>query len=124
MKKGYIPLALNRYAAIAWQGEYLGDFWMWNGQYNAGAGSTPQTVKVTALKEAALRYWRDKWVPLKWDEDLLKRMEDALRAHKGLKAEGVAFPAGRFLPEPGAVPIAKDEDESAYEREKGCREAH
>lgn len=105
MKRGYTPLALNRYAAVAWRGERLPDFWMWNRQYiETGAGMAVQTVMVTDLSEAALRYWRDRWVPLEWDDGLLGRMEEALRAHKGLKAEGVSFPDAGFLPKPEPLP--------------------
>lgn len=105
IKKGYTPLALNKYAALSWQGEFLKDFWMWNRQFmDTAAGKKIQTVRVTDLKEAALRVWRDRWVPLVWDEALLKRMEGALRNHKGLKAAGLSFPDTRFLPEPEALP--------------------
>ena len=103
LKKGYTPIACNRYAGIALQGEYLRDFWMWNRQYieRSDKSMTIQTVQVTDLKEAALRYWRDGWVPLAGaDEDILGRMEDALRRHRGLKWEGVKFPDGRFLKKP------------------------
>lgn len=100
IKRGYTPLACNRHAGIAWQGEYLGDFWMWNRQLTEYEGGVKrvETVRVTDLKEAALRYWRDRWVPLKpLDDDLLRRMEGVLRGHAGLKAEGVTFPDGDFL---------------------------
>jgi hypothetical protein len=104
-KKGYYPLTLNRYAGLAWQGELLKDFWMWNRQYNEYQGNIKhiQTIKVADLKEAALRYWRDGWVPIRpIGEDLLRRMENALRAHSGLKAMGMRFPDTPFLkpPEP------------------------
>ena len=98
IKKGYTPLALNKYAALSWQGEYLGDFWMWNRQFiDTAGGRGVQTVRVTDLKEAALRVWRDRWVPLVLDEGLLERMEAALRGHKGLKSAGFSFPDTSFL---------------------------
>ncbi len=107
IKRGYTPLACNRYAGIAWQGERLQDFWMWNGQVTEYEGGVRriQTVKLDDLKEAALRYWRDRWVPLKpVDEELLRRMEGALRVHAGLKSEGVSFPDGEFLRRSQPVP--------------------
>lgn len=108
LKRGYIPLACNGYAGIAWQGDLLRDFWMWNGQFTEYAGGIKyiQTVKVTDLKEAALRYWRDGWVPVKpVDEDFLRRMENALREHKGLKGDGVRFSDRPFLTMPEAISI-------------------
>ena len=108
LDKGYIPLACNRYAGVAWQGEYLADFWMWNTQLTQceGGNKRIQTVKVNELKEAAIRYWRDGWVPLKpVDEDFLRRMEGALRTHRGLKKEGVNFPDGPFLKMPEPIPV-------------------
>ena len=108
LDKGYIPLACNRYAGVAWQGEYLADFWMWNTQftyYEKGCKRI-QTVKVGELKEAALRYWRDGWVPLKpVGTEFLRRMEGALRAHRGLKKEGVNFPEEQFLKMPEPIPV-------------------
>lgn len=107
IKKGYIPLACNRYAGIAWQGEPLSDFWMWNRQYAVGADGSGkiQTVKVTDIMEAALRYWKDGWVPLKpVDDNTLVRMEAALREHRGLKKEGHNFPDTRFLKDPEEIP--------------------
>lgn len=105
LKKGFTPLAANRFAAISWQGETLREFWMWNGQLmNGPDGAFIQTVKVADLKEAALRYWRDGWTPLKWDHALLGRMEESLRRHRGLQNQGVVFPDGRFLKEPEAIP--------------------
>lgn len=101
LKKGFTPLAANRFAAISWQGEPLSGFWMWNGQLT---GSYIQTVKVTDLKEAAIRCWRDKWVPLKWDSVLLRRMEECLRSHRGLQKQGVVFPETPFLPDPVEIP--------------------
>lgn len=101
LKKGFTPLAANRFAAVSWQGEPLSEFWMWNGQL---MGSSIQTVKVTDLKEAAIRCWRDNWVPLKWDSVLLRRMEVCLRSHRGLQQQGVVFPDAPFLPEPMAIP--------------------
>ncbi|MFQ5441455.1 MAG: hypothetical protein ACE5EB_01885 [Thermodesulfobacteriota bacterium] len=99
-KKGFYPLACDVRGAIAWRGEYLRDFWMWNGlftEYRAGIKYI-QTVKVTDLKEAAIRYWRDGWIPLKpVDRELLSRMEDTLRNHSGLRSEGVSFPDTPFL---------------------------
>lgn len=105
MKKGFTPLAANKYAALSWQGEPLSDFWMWNTQVTEGrAGRSLQTVKVSDLKEASVRVWRDKWVPLKWDSSLLRRMEESLRGHTGLKKQGVVFPDTPFLPDPKPLP--------------------
>ncbi len=105
MKKGYIPIACDTRGAISWRGEYLHDFWMWNRQHMESKDGKRliQTIRVTELKEAALRYWRDKWVPVEpVDEEFLRRMEQALRGHKGLRRQGVKFPEGEFLvmPEP------------------------
>ncbi|MBE7415997.1 MAG: hypothetical protein HS130_12585 [Deltaproteobacteria bacterium] len=112
-----MPIAFNGYASIAWQGEQTKDLWMWTGQYIQGPGGerSMQTVRVRELKEAALRYWRDGWVPLKWDQGLLERMESALREHRGLKAAGVSFPGGRFLPEPKELPDTGREEAPAEE---------
>lgn len=105
LKKGFTPLVANRFAAISWRGETLGDFWMWNGQtINSDGMTSIQTVKVTDLKEAALRCWRDGWTPLRWDRQLLGRMEESLRRHMGLKAQGVVFPEGPFMEEPREIP--------------------
>lgn len=105
MKKGFTPLAVNRFAAVSWKGEPLGEFWMWNGQFTQGEqGMYIQTVKVTDLREAAVRCWRDKWVPLKWDSALLRRMEASLRSHRGLKAQGAVFQDAPFLPDPDEIP--------------------
>jgi hypothetical protein len=105
IKKGYIPIACDMRGAISWKGEYLHDFWMWNRQHMESKDGKRliQTIRVTELKEAALKYWRDKWVPvLPIDEEFLRRMEQALRDHRGLKRQGVKFPEGAFLemPEP------------------------
>ncbi|MFQ5737117.1 MAG: hypothetical protein ACE5GY_09715 [Thermodesulfobacteriota bacterium] len=100
LRRGFTPLACNRYAGIAWQGEYVKDLWMWNRQLTEYRGGIKriQTVRVTELKEAALRYWRDRWVPLRpVNEDFLRRMEAALRANRGLKRDGVCLPEGEFL---------------------------
>lgn len=102
-KNGYIPLAANRYGGIFWQGEGLKDFWMWNRQYitTEDGSRVMQTVRVGELKEAALRCWRDGWVPVSpVDDEFVRRMEDALRRHQGLKKEGVTFPEGTFLEVP------------------------
>ncbi len=107
VKKGFYSLASDVRGGIAWQGELLRDFWMWNKQFTEYGGGVRliQTVKVTDLKEAAIRYWRDKWVPLNTpDEDLLLRMEDSLRAHQGLKDAGVTFPADNFLQPTEPIP--------------------
>ena len=105
LKKGFTPLAANRFAAVSWQGEPLSEFWMWNGQITHGKqGPSIQTVKVTDLKEAAIRCWRDKWVPLRWDSALLRRMEASLRAHRGLQKQGMVFPDAPFLPDPDEIP--------------------
>ena len=108
-KKGYIALAYDNRGAIAWRGEYLKDFWMWNRQFTKYKGGTKhiQTVKVEELKEAAVRYWRDGWIPVKpIDELLLRRMEEALRCHKGLARDGVSFPDSQFLTLPEPIPEA------------------
>lgn len=100
-------MACNRYAGVAWQGDFLRDFWMWNGQFTKYEGSVRhiQTVKVADLKEAALRYWRDGWVPVKpVDEGFLRSMERVLREHGGLKREGVRFPEAPFLKMPPEIP--------------------
>ncbi len=107
LKKGYIPLSLNSLAGIAWQGELIRDFWMWNRQYTEYKGGIKyiQTVKVSDLKEAAVRFWRDGWVPLKPVSDgLLRRMEAALREHRGIKKEGIKFPDRNFLETPAPIP--------------------
>jgi len=99
-KKGFYHLTSDLRGAIAWQGELVRDFWMWNRQYTEYSGGVRliQTVRLTDLKEAAIRYWRDKWVPLKpLSPELLRRMEDCLRAHRGLRDVGVTFPEGAFL---------------------------
>lgn len=101
-------MACNRYAGIAWHGEYLRDFWMWNGQYIEYKNGIKyiQTVKVDTLKEAALKYWRDGWVPVKEiDEHFLRRLEQSLREHPGLKKEGVRFPDTPFLKAPEKIPL-------------------
>lgn len=115
LEKGYIPIACNSSAGIAWQGAYLDGFWMWNRQYmEDGKGRTTiQTVKVSNVKEAALRCWKDGWVAVKpLDEALAKRMEDALREHRGLKREGVSFPDGPFLNRAERVPAGADIEKS------------
>ncbi|MCC6502309.1 MAG: hypothetical protein IT362_04125 [Deltaproteobacteria bacterium] len=105
LKKGFTPIVANRYAAVSWQGEALRDFWMWNGQVSVGPrGRSIQTVKVSDLKEASVRLWRDRWVPLRWDRALLRRMEESLRRHAGLKKQGVVFPDTPFLPDPATIP--------------------
>ncbi|MFQ5465706.1 MAG: hypothetical protein ACE5EI_07240 [Thermodesulfobacteriota bacterium] len=107
VKKGYIPLAMNEYGGISWQGERIDELWMWNRQFNVleDGTRTIQTARVTELKEAALRYWRDGWVPVgPVDDGLLRRMEDALRSHQGLRRAGVSFPGGRFLGPPEEIP--------------------
>lgn len=107
LKRGYIPLALSKEASIAWQGEYVHDLWMWNRQFMASFDGKKkiQAVKVNDMKEAALRYWRDGWVPLRpIDDEFLKKMEDALREHKGLKLMGIKFPDSRFLQLPDEIP--------------------
>jgi len=100
VKKGFYSLASDIRGGIAWQGELLRDFWMWNRQFTEYKGGVRliQTVRVTDLKEAAIRYWRDKWVPLKpLSDDILRRMEDSLRRHQGLRDAGITFPASPFL---------------------------
>ncbi|MBI1913047.1 MAG: hypothetical protein HYS21_13755 [Deltaproteobacteria bacterium] len=107
LKKGYIPLACNSYAGIAWQGDYINDLWMWNGKYTEYEGGIKhiQTIRVISIKDAALRYWRDNWVPLKGpDESLLRRLEQALREHPGLKKERVKFPDTPFLNKTEPIP--------------------
>lgn len=105
LKKGFTPLAANAYAAVSWQGEVLRDFWMWNGQVSEGpSGKFIQTIQVSDLKEASVRFWRDRWVPLRWDETLIRRMEECLRVHRGLKKQGVVFPDTPFLLPPAPPP--------------------
>lgn len=107
ISKGYYPLTADLRGGIAWKGERIEDFWMWNGGFvtDEEGRRRIQTVRVTDLKEAALRYWRDGWIPLRPpDDDLLRKMEDALRGHAGLKMEGVNFPDTPFLTEPGPLP--------------------
>ena len=104
VKKGYMPLAGNSFTAIGWQGKRLEDFWMWTGRYveDGDGNKIKHTVKVESLSEAALHYWRDKWVPLgEVTDELLTEMEETLRANRGLKGEGVSFPDGEFLMMPG-----------------------
>jgi len=100
VKSGFYPLASDVRGGIAWQGELVRDFWMWNRQFTEYSGGVRliQTVRVADLKEAALRYWRDKWVPLKpLSADVLRRMEVCLRAHQGLRDAGITFPEKAFL---------------------------
>lgn len=107
IKRGYTPLACNGLAGIAWEGEPLPDFWMWNQQFSVddNGASAIQTVQVTDLTQAALRYWKDGWVPIKpVDDRFLRRMEAALRKHKGLKREGRALPDTPFLRPPDEIP--------------------
>jgi len=107
MEKGYIPLVAGDHVGIGWQGSYLDDFWMWNRRFIEYEGGVRhiRTVRVSELKEAALHYWRDGWVPIRpVTEDLLGRMEAALRAHRGLKTEGVTLPDGPFLEMPEEIP--------------------
>lgn len=107
IKRGYTPLACNGLAGIGWQGEFLADFWMWNRWFMEGVSGERhiQTVQVTDLTQAALRLWKDGWVPLKpVDETLLRRMEAALRRHKGLKREGSVPPDAPFLRPPERIP--------------------
>lgn len=83
------------------------DFWMWNRQfsvYDNGARFI-QTVQVSDLTQAALRYWKDGWVPIRPVDDMfLRRMEAALRRHKGLKQAGQTFPDRPFLRPPERIP--------------------
>lgn len=121
-RKGYVPLAVNEYGGIGWQGEGLDDFWMWNRQYieSEDGRRLLQTVKVTELKEAAMRYWRDGWLPVRpIGEDLLRRMEDTLRGHRGLRLAGVSFPEGSFLKQPEPVPAEHLPPELAENTEGG-----
>lgn len=107
LDKGYVPIACNTSAGIAWQGEHLADFWMWNRQHmeDKNGRRTIQTVKVSTVKEAAIRCWKDGWVAVKpLDEVLLRKMERALREHRGLKSEGIIFPEGPFLNMSAAAP--------------------
>ncbi len=108
LKKGYIPLACNSFGGISWMGTALDNFWMWNRQYTEYEGGVKyvQTIKVDELGEAALRYWKDKWVPvLPVDEGLLRRMEDSLRADRSLMSSGVSFPSDDFLDLPDKIPV-------------------
>lgn len=102
IEKGYIPLAATELVGIGWQGELLKDFWMWNRKFNEYEGGIKhiRTVKVSELKEAALHYWCDRWIPLRpLSKQMLRRMEDALRAHPGLSGKGIKVPDGEFLEE-------------------------
>ena len=104
IKRGYIPLAVNRYAGIAWQGEPLQDFWMWNRQFieEAGGGKVLQTVRVNNIKEAAKRYYCDGWTPIKKiDKAFLRRMEAVLRRCSNLRDK---LPQGEFLKVPEGLP--------------------
>jgi hypothetical protein len=107
LKKGYMPLVSGDLIGIGWQGEELKDFWMWNRRLTEYEGGVKRicTVKVVTLREAALHYWRDGWVPLKpVTGDFLRRMERALRGHAGLKREGVVVPDTEFLQMPEEIP--------------------
>jgi len=107
VKRGFYALASDVRGGIAWQGELVRDFWMWNRQFTQYSGGVRliQTVRVTDLKEAALRYWRDKWVPLKpLSTDVLRRMEGCLRAHQGLRDAGITFPETAFLDSTEPIP--------------------
>ncbi len=107
IKRGYTPLACNGLAGIAWEGEFLADFWMWNRQFSVDDNGARfiQTVQVTDLTQAALRYWKDGWVPIKpVDDAFLRRMEAALRRHKGLKRPGQTLPDTPFLRLPDRIP--------------------
>ncbi len=108
LEKGYIPLAATELAGIGWQGELLEDFWMWNRKFNEFEGGIKhiRTVKVRELKEAALHYWRDGWIPLRpVSNEMLRKMEVVLRAHPGLKGKGVDIPEGEFLEKAKNIPL-------------------
>jgi hypothetical protein len=97
-KKGYIPIGNNGVGFF--QGTYLKDFWMWTGKTTKFEDGTEQikTVRVKDLKEAALHYYRDKWIPVEpITDDMLRAMEVELRAHQGLKREGVDLLDTEFL---------------------------
>lgn len=97
-KKGYIPIGNNGVGFF--QGTHLKDFWMWTGKTTKFDDGTEQvkTVQVKDLKEAALHYYRDKWIPVESiTDEMLRAMEVELRAHQGLKREGVDIPNGDFL---------------------------
>lgn len=106
LQKGYIPLAATELTGIGWQGELVEDFWMWNRKFNEFEGGIKhiRTVKVAELKEAAIHYWRDGWIPLRpLSNKTLRRMEAVLRAHPGLK--GVQIPEGEFLEKAANIPL-------------------
>jgi hypothetical protein len=108
IKKGYIPLAATELAGIGWRGEHLNDFWMWNKKFNEFEGGIKhiRTVKVSELKEAALHYWRDGWVPLRpLSTKMLRKMEAALRTYTGLKDSSIEIPDGEFLKEAEHIPL-------------------
>ena len=108
LEKGYVPLAATELAGIGWQGESLNDFWMWNRKFNEYEGGIKhiRTVKVAELKEAALHYWRDGWIPLRpVSKEMLRRMEGALRAHPALRGDGIKVPDGEFLKVAQSIPL-------------------
>ncbi len=132
IRRGYIPLGGDGYGCIGWQGEYLDGFWMWNRRFYLSSDGKRyiRTVKVRELREVAVHYWRDGWIPLKRiDDRFLRRMEEALRGHRGLKRMGVVFPDGPFLEPPEPIPpefIGPEvreylERHGGHEGEKGCR---
>ena len=126
LDKGYVPIACNSSAGIAWQGEHLDDFWMWNRQYmeDSSGTRTMQTVKVSTVKEAALRCWKDRWVAVRpLDEILMRRMEAALRGHRGLKSEGIIFPEGPFLEQESitAQEVGKERPDKGGAQASGIR---
>lgn len=105
-EKGFIPLLSDNLIGIGWEGTSLDNFWMWNRQYmkNEEGNKELKIVKVGNLKDAALHFWRDNWVPIERISDgLLREMENSLRNNIGLKKKGIVFPNDEFLERPKKI---------------------
>lgn len=105
-EKGYIPLAADNMIGIGWEGTSIENLWMWNRQYvkNAEGKKELKIVKVENLKDAALHFWRDNWVPIERISDVfLREMENSLRNNMGLKKKGIIFPSETFLDRPAKI---------------------
>ena len=106
-QKGYFPMTVAGGIVTSHQGAVLKDFHMWTRKLYEYEDGTKQirTAQVIELKEAALHYWRDGWVPTKpIEEDLLRLFENELRNHGGLKREGYNFSDSSFLEMPAEIP--------------------